>query len=349
MAEDKKDRLETILLSILSVAVVVIIISLRGGTFENLGEGSWRNTAFSLSMLALAISANWLTIRELSNHQSTPGKPRWKIVAFTALWMWGGVVAFHILNFALLSKLTYGDFTFIPDLIAAISAITVTLIPSLVWLPIWTLILWLRERRQVSSEVTKAPSIVSAPQGEGAFRGVLRNKWVRIGGIAVLAIAILWTADQWQKARELNALTTAIATSENAMLKVIDRQSFELQQYENSARTESDYVATVRQLNQQLNSDLTLAGDDINAVLVLPWHGNNATLRDFYLDHHERWLETTEDLGAADSYSQIVSANDKSRTGLKSTWARVTRHAQSMPLPWFAGDQQAVLDKWLSP
>ena len=121
------------------------VLSVLGATFENMASGTWRNGVFEVSTVVLLISLNWMVFRHFGRRRMRV-ESRWKAVGSAASWLWLGVVSWLIVNFLVVRALSALGIS--SDLVAYVALILGTLsaalVPSLVWLPIWTLILYMR-------------------------------------------------------------------------------------------------------------------------------------------------------------------------------------------------------------
>jgi hypothetical protein len=329
------------------------LISLTGGTWDNLGAGTWRNSLITFSAVALLVSFTWLMVAYTKYDTPKGNLTPWKRVGKTALITWGALLAAVLISFI-----------GVPVISGLMGTVQLALIPSALTFPIWTVIAAIRGKRapemqtatalQVRGDTfpfTPEPDKATPPTAEAPSPKPINSRAL----IAVIALsgvlaagALLWLGDQWMRSQELNSILNTIEKTEVEMVasNSITVQGLDLytsmQNHTGMEEAQSLLLVALTQSGSELAIELKVLEDEWESINILPWHSDLANFKDDYTDHLNSWIATGE------FYESVTNVEDyfnsPNSSDISATFRIAGASGENLSIPIFASNAEKRIE-----
>ncbi len=331
-----------------SVSLSVIIIVLTISEFLNNSDGTTIvDRLIIFSMLGLAGTLTWFLVEYTKLHLASH-QVHWKRIGWTSVSIWGALAVATLVT-------SLG----VPVISTISNLSQVSLVPSAVIFPIWTLIAVIRNRRtgpksQISVETTWEASVAFTQVPGRRFSKISRDLKSRAGdkrslligtltAAVVLGIGAIWVADQWGRSNEVNLVLTSVEKTERTMNNYLRTAGTIDQSVETWAtrfgidEARDRYLSAYQKAGYDLATRLKILEAEWEDIATLPWHSDIVDFKNDYSQHLLAWIATGENRSMAKSIDDLVGPNPYS-SDIAATFRIAEKSARSMNTSIFADD-----------
>lgn len=351
---------------IILVDVLMTFVALLGSSWDNMGHDSWRNTVFTWGLALLCVTVTWLLVELIRIATAQGTITPWKRIGKFALGTWAVAIALYLVG--LLG---------IPAISPTLYSVSLSLVPSMVALPIWALVASVRTRGADSAHIvgqrraqvpwepgvkfTPAPGATVPPASRDVTPQRLAESWIIARSLhwkralmlivaSGLFLAGLWMVNQWIRAQEMNTILTTIEQSESDMIAFNDNWHHVSESYqtwltqEGSASANARVLNSVRASGRDLATSLKTRRSAWQDVSVLPWHGDISKLRDAYTVHLEDWVTAGEYFETVADF-ETAAAPFPNSSDIRSSFMVAAEAGRAIAIPLFGNNVESRIER----
>lgn len=271
-----------------------VYFSLYGGTWANLGKGSWRDAMLTWSIVTFVAASSWILVLLTKGQPPQGSSTSWVKIARTALFTLGVGVGLWLLVFLRLGSISSAAYAL------AIASLIIFL-GFIVW-AVAALIQSLVKKSAISLEVTgdmpwEKPVPFTTVPSASSWRD---RRFLIVGVLVALLVSVLLFGDQWIRSRATADLNKVVASTESILIAYNSLQSNNegiWNSYLNDYGYEkalSTYIAIQQDRATRLATGLRVLGADVQSVGIVPWHRDLTRFRHDYASYIEANISYSE-------------------------------------------------------